>query len=552
MIQRRFVLSSLLVGALAPSAVSAAPAEKPVETITLLPQMLMSKIIEIPGELSEVTNTKSGETWTSSDKQCRITFGKKNDGNVTLSRVEQSCRLLFGRGPFEDNFTRDFGGTKTYKFVLSKKGGGKLTINKAAKTATLEGVDGATALYFSLSRKEKPEWTKAVVPISEKTQEQLASANSNELLVYAVTPKGTFLVEINDSGDDSSDPPAPTGSCASVDYCSDEATICLCHDGSGFTTHKAPYDGVTQKGKGQVVYLQHPPGTRFTVRQNGSPAIVEAEIDGSPPQEEAENEAAAASEEARDEEPPTHVVSIYRFASRDDEVVSVVATNTTKKEVEDDKITVELVQRAGFAGAFRLGVAIIGAGALDHSYSAVTSPGGTGKEIRREQHGVIAPELVVTFSAFPELFRYGRFYSGNRWRLRRAKRKSRKRKVPEGSAEEAAEISYYASKPRYFSRDNMRFNPLIGVGLVGPGNDGAELLKSFYFGMEFDFHRYFAISGGLVVRRVARLAEGYQVGGPVELDTGPTRDGYAPSWFFMVSFTPDVFKVRKKLKGAIQ
>ena len=169
-----------------------------------------------------------------------------------------------------------------------------------------------------------------------------------------------------------------------------------------------------------------------------------------------------------------------------------------------DKVVTELTVETAYAGAIRIGVGAIFGGGRDRSYTALTLPGSGQAEITTSEGGAMDTEIVIGAAAFLD---------------------------PGGR-------TYVASSP-------TRWAPYFGIGILNQTATGFELLKSVHLGAEYEVSRQFSIALTLVGRRVTRLADGLEVGDPIDASTVPTRSGYELGVGVVVNVSPEFLKLAK-------
>ncbi len=162
------------------------------------------------------------------------------------------------------------------------------------------------------------------------------------------------------------------------------------------------------------------------------------------------------------------------------------------------------------AGVVRVGIGIGTVG--DPSYEAVTAPGADQPEIVDTTYGIASPELVLGFAPF-WLDAQGRMYEG----------------------------------PAAATRN--RWAPYVGIGLVNVDTEGdtsLSLLQSLYLGMEYELIRSSSLAGAIMFRRVDRLAEPFQLGGPVtNTESIGTQGGFLVGVSLVFNVSPEFVEIAK-------
>lgn len=156
--------------------------------------------------------------------------------------------------------------------------------------------------------------------------------------------------------------------------------------------------------------------------------------------------------------------------------------SVTVKLFEDgaalDQINLEFVVMKTYSGALRTGISAVSLGAVDGRFALRQFAGSPQPEVVAEPVDPFNLEFVVGYAAFLE--------DGGR---------------PEIGCKRAP----------------WCFAPYLGVGLLSQDNrDNFKFLSSVHLGIEIEPVKHFSIAATLVGRRVTRLANGYQVGGPAE------------------------------------
>lgn len=151
-------------------------------------------------------------------------------------------------------------------------------------------------------------------------------------------------------------------------------------------------------------------------------------------------------------------------------------------------------------GAIRVGV---GVGTVaDTAYQGILAPGSSTYEVVATTEGRFSPELIVGFAPFLE---------------------------PQGRI--------------YFDPRRQRFAPYVGLGVVAADNKDSEttlsLLRSVYLGGEFEFMHSSSLALAMQLRRVSRLPDAYEVGGPAPGEEVPTVSGYQLGVALIFNVSPE-------------
>lgn len=177
-----------------------------------------------------------------------------------------------------------------------------------------------------------------------------------------------------------------------------------------------------------------------------------------------------------------------------------------KEDGKEARVVAEFEVAEAVAGVVRVGVAV--GSVVDADYEVITAPGSDQGEIVDTMYGSIAPELVLGFAPFFD--RGGRIYD--------------------------------------FGKPN-RVAPYIGLGLVEADPDNGttlSVLKSVYLGAEFEIMRSSSVAATVVGKRVNRLADPFQVGGPADSDADlSTRSGYQIGVAVVFNLSPEFLEVAR-------
>jgi hypothetical protein len=200
---------------------------------------------------------------------------------------------------------------------------------------------------------------------------------------------------------------------------------------------------------------------------------------------------------------PPDIVSEVAFAPRRPGPADVKI-----RQIEGGKetsYTIELVVEEIYLGAVRLGVAAIQKDAVDREYLSQARPGSQQTEIVAKSTGRVDLELVLGFA--PYLFDF---------------------------IGDDGRAAVTGCRPCVA--------PYVGLGLLNQSATSLELLKSLHFGLEWEFTPSFSVAGTFVVRRVTRLASGFEVGSPIGADV-PTTTGYGFGGGVVFNFSPEFLKL---------
>lgn len=177
-----------------------------------------------------------------------------------------------------------------------------------------------------------------------------------------------------------------------------------------------------------------------------------------------------------------------------------------KEGEKEARVVAEFEVAEAIAGVVRMGVAV--GSVVDANYKVMTAPGSDQSEIVDTLYGSIAPELVLGFAPFFE--RGGRVY-------------------------EVGKLNHVA--------------PYIALGLVEADPSGGStlsILKSVYLGAEFEIMRSSSVAATLVAKRVTRLTDPFQVGGPAASDADlVTRSGYQVGIALVFNLSPEFLEVAR-------
>lgn len=167
--------------------------------------------------------------------------------------------------------------------------------------------------------------------------------------------------------------------------------------------------------------------------------------------------------------------------------------------------TVELLIEEAYLGAIRLGLGPVFKSAVDRAYEARTTPGSQQAEIVATSSGNVDLELVLGFAPF--VFDY----------------------LTDGGRAAVTGCS-------------LCIAPYVGIGLLNQRGTSLELMKSLHLGLEWEMSPSFSVAGTMVLRRVTRLAPGYEVGSPVDGEV-PTTAAIGVGGGLVFSFSPELFKI---------
>ncbi|MCC7540611.1 MAG: hypothetical protein IT379_30630 [Deltaproteobacteria bacterium] len=209
----------------------------------------------------------------------------------------------------------------------------------------------------------------------------------------------------------------------------------------------------------------------------------------------------ASREEERDEtESGDLAVSTFRFVPRRPGVIDL--------GVKLDDVptrSFELIVDARFLGAIRLGIGAVTFGAVDRAYRSSLQPGSMQSEITAERFDDVDLELVLGFSLFVfDMIEGGR---------------------------------------GYLDGPNYLFAPYLGLGLIGEGAGGTRALTSLWTGFEIEITPSSSIALGVVLRRVTRLAGGFDVGDAVDADTRFTTSRIGVGLGILINVSPEFARV---------
>lgn len=173
--------------------------------------------------------------------------------------------------------------------------------------------------------------------------------------------------------------------------------------------------------------------------------------------------------------------------------------------------TLEMIVETTYIGALRVGLSMVGGGALDRGYEARAVGGTATPQVVQKDGSVVQPELVVGFAPFviEALAGRGRGYSGQ----------------------------------ESFASRLFRLAPYVGLGVLTNSPNGIDGFKSFYFGAEWELAPSFSVAFTGVVRRVTRLGSGVQEGSPAPDGSVPTQTQHELGWGVVVNITPSFLRL---------
>jgi hypothetical protein len=203
--------------------------------------------------------------------------------------------------------------------------------------------------------------------------------------------------------------------------------------------------------------------------------------------------------------PVTYYVTARNFAPRKPGFAPLeVRLLDGQNQLVADPLKVEFWIEETFSGAFRVGVAGIIMGSLDERYRAETRPGSQQREIVAKGHSAMDLDVLIGYS--PYLDAGGRSASG------------------------------CESAP-------FCFNPYFGLGLLSASSGGElQWLKSVHLGVEWELTEAFAIGLTANLRRVERLARGFEPGYPIDGEV-PTDDKFVFGLGLVINLSPEFLKV---------
>jgi hypothetical protein len=256
-----------------------------------------------------------------------------------------------------------------------------------------------------------------------------------------------------------------------------------------------------------LLKVRYPRETKIDVEMGGERGLFEPGIRINLPTKPADGTPGAQAEAPSpcDPNPPSlDVVSEITFGPRRPGQADIEIKHKNKDGTEIATHTIELTVETTYLGAIRLGVGPVFKGAVDRSYSSVARPGSQQREIAATSSGNVDLELVLGFA--PYLFD---FIGG------------------EGRGT--------------VTHCKFCLAPYVGIGVLNQSTTSLEVLKSLHFGLEWEFSPSFSLAGTFVLRRVTRLAPGYQIGSPVD-DEVPTVAEYGFGGGLVFNFSPEFFK----------
>lgn len=278
-------------------------------------------------------------------------------------------------------------------------------------------------------------------------------------------------------------------------------TVCVWTDGERFVTLLRPRRLLP--GQPLRFVLIAPKTAQLRAKQEGTIGY-EVELD-----DQVGNIVAASPARGGADATSASATSVWMFEGRAAGPASIVLLNSGDKEVH----RVEIQYPKTYFGSLRVGLAVVGLGAVRPEYAAVQRDGSMTHEVAQKAGGRLAFEVVLAYSIYPEAMLGGRDYT-----------------------------------QRLFSRNNWGVGPVFGLGVVSVDGSKIQALRSVYLGVEFEPVRFFSISVGPVFRRVDLLADGYRVGSGLPDAKVPIKERVAVGGFLMINFTPQFFKTRYDMK----
>ena len=164
---------------------------------------------------------------------------------------------------------------------------------------------------------------------------------------------------------------------------------------------------------------------------------------------------------------------------------------------------IELLVDQTYSSAFRVGFGGVFLGGVDRKFEALQAPGSGQAEIVSTGSQSHDMELVLGFAPFLE--EGGRSYARPSW---------------------------------------THFAPYVGVGVISQKvGDDLDYFKSLHLGVEWEMSPTFSVAGTMAIRRVTRLAPGYEIGGPVAANGDiPTVERQALGLGLMINVSPDFLR----------
>lgn len=167
-------------------------------------------------------------------------------------------------------------------------------------------------------------------------------------------------------------------------------------------------------------------------------------------------------------------------------------------------LTVEFWVDTTYSGAFRIGVAGVFVGGLENRYDVILARGSSQQEIAGGTRSLVDVDLVLGYSPYLD---------------------------PGGRGQNGCESAPFC------------FNPYFGVGIVGANGAGnLDWLKSIHLGVEWELTDTFAIGVTANLRRVSRLAPGFDVGEPID-GSLPVRSAYVLGVGVVLNVSPEFLKI---------
>ena len=189
-----------------------------------------------------------------------------------------------------------------------------------------------------------------------------------------------------------------------------------------------------------------------------------------------------------------------------------VKVETDAEPKKSNTFELPFLVRKYFSGAMKLSMAVIVGNSVQYNYEVAKVGGSETKEIILTSGGRAEFEMVVGYT--PYVFDRGQRRSYEKTSL-----------LQRGAG----------------------FAPYFGLGLISVGNGGdVGFLKSLYVGIEWSPIKNFSLAPTAVLRRVARLRNGYKIGSPVPDGTTNkdlTKDRLSLGFALVLSFTPEIFRI---------
>lgn len=428
------------------------------------------------------------------------------DESQTMKRRKKGCPS-FWESRHLRSYIVHFGG-KRAEIVPRKMSGPAVTSEVERRKGVLQLPRGWDEVAIRVTRGGRSFWAPATRDDQTVKMDIFEIELSEPILIYVRAKGGSdgayYRIPALDTGPKET-PSRPEVFCDKrdqrklhKDYPNAEIFCAKVEKGSAPQIIRMPRLGLVVRPNHTIaVVIEHPPSvTNVTGSLDGEVGLSELKI--------RRDSAGVAQAGTKTDGTPVPKVTVLQFAPRRPGNLELTI------QADGRTTTTEIIVESTFAGAFRLGVALLGGGAVERGYAAQAPPGGTQPEIVSVTGGPVDLEVVAGFALYPEAF------SGGRSSVTRD--------------------SCLVTK--------LCLSPFVGFGFVGRDDQGdVELFKALYVGVEAELTPNFGFAVAGVARRVNRLSAGLDIGQPVNPGEVPTQEGVELGWALLFNLSPDLFRL---------